>query len=405
MDSGFREVMESLTKFFVPIGSTSKGELLTEDIREFPHLLVCGATGAGKSSFLHSLISSLVTHCPPEELRLLLCDTKVVEFPIYNGIPHLLVPAIPHADGIAQALTWAADECSRRLRLFREGGVRSLNAFNDNAWQEFFDELARIVVVVDDFASVVATNPGAANAMLTILQNGRIAGVHLVAATQTPTLKQVKRISLAMRSKMLFPTSQEDIRILTGARRSTIPIIPGDALAAVAGKPLTGLHTLVPTDVELDEIITSVKGESTSNYSTVVMEEIMEHTVNGLDPNESTHTDAALPGEDELLPAAVEIVLETGQASVSELQRRLKLGYARASRLVDEMEDLGIVGPFEGAKPRAVLISKAQWEQRQNAAPFSSNPPVAAETITCLRCGQACKSGYRFCIHCGARLK
>lgn len=404
MDSSFREVMESLGKFIVPIGITSKGQLLTEDIREFPHLLVCGATGTGKSSFLHSLISSLITHCTPAELRLLLCDTKVVEFSVYNGIPHLLSPVVSCSDKIAGALAWAATECNRRLRLFGESGVRSLGAFNDSAWQEFSDEFARIVIVVDDFASVVAANPEAANAMLTILQNGRIAGVHLIAATQTPTLKQIKRISLAMRSKILFSTSPDDIRILAGARKTIIPLVPGDALAAVAGKPLIKLHTVVPSDVEIDELISNIKKESVSDY----FEDIMEHIEKcANEPQNSASDNSYVSSEpsdgDELLPAAVEIVLETGQASVSTLQRRLKLGYARAARIVDEMEDRGIVGPFEGAKPRPVLISRAQWEQMQNGTYMPGNSQPKDVTI-CPRCNQICKDGYNFCTHCGARL-
>lgn len=335
---------------------------------------------------------------------MILCDTKVVEFSVYNGIPHLLSPVVSRSGKIAGALAWAAVECNRRLRLFGESGVRSLGAFNDSAWQEFSDEFARIVVAVDDFASVVTANPEAANAMLTILQNGRIAGVHLIAATQTPTLKQIKRISLAMHSKILFSTSPDDIRILTGARKTIIPLSTGDALAAVAGKPLTKLHTIVPADAELDELIASAKGESTSDYFKGVIEYIIKCEN---EPRKATSDNSCVTaessGEDELLPAAVEIVFETGQASVSTLQRRLKLGYARAARIVDEMEDQGIIGPFEGAKPRRVLVSRAQWEQMQNGTymPGNSQPK---DVTTCPRCNQICKDGHKICIYCGARL-
>lgn len=345
------------------------------DLTDVSHLLVAGASGTGKSVFLNSLLLSLISNNGPESLRLVLCDTKYVELSAFNGVQNLLVPVCSDAWRIHGALKWVASETIKRLRDFSTAGKKNLSSYNDYTWEEFIADtgLPHIVVVVDDFASALLEQPEMADCIRTILLNGRTTGVHLIFSTQTPTWKAVKGISTLFRSKILFPVaSKAESVALIGSTAAFSAGGCGDAVYS-NGRLLFRVKTFLADSDTSSRII-----EKAKTSGSLCSEEAMR----GIEQFEGGDVAAkSFPHDDELLPAAIDVVLEVGQASVSMLQRRLKLGYGRAARLVDQMEEKGIVGPFDGSTPRQLLITKEQWKRAQNTLTYASGSQEIEETI------------------------
>lgn len=333
------------------------------DLTDVSHLLVAGASGTGKSVFLNSLLLSLISNNGPESLRLVLCDTKFVELSAFNGVQNLLVPVCSDAWRIHGSLQWAASETVKRLRDFSTAGKKNLSSYNDYTWEEFIADtgLPHIVVVVDDFASALLEQPEMADCIRTILLNGRTTGVHLIFSTQTPTWKAAKGISTLFRSKILFPVaSKAESVALTGSTAAFSTGGCGDAVYS-NGRLLSRVKSFLADSDTSYRIIEKAKA-SGPLYS--------EEAIRGIEQFVDRKAAKHLPheydaGYDELLPAAIELVLEIGQATAAMLQRRLNLGYGRAARLVDQMEEKGVVGPFEGSRPRQLLITKEQWQEMQ----------------------------------------
>lgn len=350
-----QDALSQTTALEFPLGDDRSGSLVKTDLSKINHLLVSGTTGSGKSVFIDSMLLTLTTHNPPEKLRLLLCDTKGTEFLPYSTSGHLLIPVCTDAHRIAAVFQWVQTEIQKRLRIFANTAVRSITSYNDLAWEGFENELPHIIIVADDLSAVISQFPESVAPMKQILSAGRTAGVHLIAVTQTPTAKNTKDITSLFFSKIVFQSASiSELRHTTGQRNSAHLLHPGDAL--FCSGTFIPAKTIMPSTKDFEGL---TQAEGTQYDATII---------NAVCPPPPDKNDY-----DELLPNAIEIVLETGMASVSMLQRRLKLGYSRCVRLIDQMEEQGIVGPFEGSKPRQVLISKAQWQKLQCGNVFGNN--------------------------------
>ena len=388
-----REVIDSPTfksgksKLSFAVGKDISGNCIVGDISKLPHMLIAGTTGSGKSVCMNTLIISLLYKAKPSEVRLIMVDPKMVELGIYNGIPHLLIPVVTDPKKAAGALQWTVAEMMRRYRLMSEAGVRDLESYNKTVFGDPDQKpLEQIVVVIDELADLMlVAAKEVEESICRIAQMGRASGIHLVIATQRPSADVITGLMKAnIPSRIAFAVSSAmESRIILDTPGAEKLVGKGDMLFAPLGqgKPKRVQGCFI-TDEEVQAVVTAIKEQSTSDYSAEIMEQIEKNAVQSGKPAADTAHNAPDPADgDELLPAAVEVVLETGQASVSMLQRRLKLGYARAARIVDEMEERGIVGPFEGAKPRAVLINREQWDQMVNGTYETANPPVEDELM------------------------
>ena len=386
-----REVIDSpafqssRSKLSFAVGKNISGNCIVGDISKLPHMLIAGTTGSGKSVCMNTLIISLLDMAKPEEVRLIMVDPKMVELGVYNGIPHLLIPVVTDPKKAAGALQWTVTEMMRRYRLMSEAGVRDLESYNKTAAVDPAQEkLAQIVVVIDELADLMlVAAKEVEESICRIAQMGRASGIHLVIATQRPSADVITGLMKAnIPSRIAFAVSSAmESRIILDTPGAEKLVGKGDMLFAPLGqgKPKRVQGCFI-TDEEVQAVVNSIKAQTASDYSEEIMEQIEKRASDaGKQGTDAAHGPSDSSEGDELLPAAVEVVLETGQASVSMLQRRLKLGYARAARIVDEMEERGIVGPVEGAKPRPVLISKEQWEQMQNGTYTPDNAPVEEE--------------------------
>ena len=364
------------------VGKDIGGNRIIGDIAKLPHVLIAGTTGSGKSVCTNSLIVSLLYKSTPEEVRFIMVDPKMVELAPYNGIPHLLIPVVTDPKKAAGALQWAVFEMMKRYKLFSENGVKELSAYNALAEQSQPDEngekmkkLPSVVVVIDELADLMlVAAKEVEDSICRVAQMGRAAGMHLVIATQRPSADVITGLMKAnIPSRIAFAVaSSMESRIILDTPGAEKLVGKGDMLYAPLGegKPRRVQGCFITAE-EIERVVDFVKEKGETAYSEDVIRQI-EQVVQEKDKKGSPAPDAAPADDgDELLPAAVEVVLETGQASVSMLQRRLKLGYSRAARLVDQMEERGIVGPFEGSKPRQLLIDKAKWQEMQmgNAEP------------------------------------
>ena len=388
---GSRAFTDSKSKVSFAVGKDISGQAIVGDINKLPHLLIAGTTGSGKSVCTNSLIVSLLYKATPEEVRLIMVDPKMVELGIYNGIPHLLIPVVTDPKKAAGALQWAVTEMMKRYRTFSEAGVRKLEEYNALAARtEGMEKMPFIVVVIDELADLMlVAAKEVEESICRVAQMGRAAGMHLVIATQRPSADVITGLMKAnIPSRIAFAVaSAMESRIILDTQGAEKLVGRGDMLFAPlgSGKP-TRVQGCFISDAEVASVVDFVKKNSgAAQYDDQVMEEIEQHAaekdkaskgVGGSAPDEEE-------GEfDELIDAAAEVVVETGQASVSMLQRRLKLGYARAARLVDQLEEKGIVGPFEGSKPRQLLITKEQWQEmkyRRGGAPAPGFPPAQEE--------------------------
>ena len=358
------------------VGKDIGGNRIIGDIAKLPHVLIAGTTGSGKSVCTNSLIVSLLYKSTPEEVRFIMVDPKMVELAPYNGIPHLLIPVVTDPKKAAGALQWAVFEMMKRYKAFSENGVKDLASYNALAEQAQPDEngekmkkLPSVVVVIDELADLMlVAAKEVEDSICRVAQMGRAAGMHLVIATQRPSADVITGLMKAnIPSRIAFAVaSSMESRIILDNPGAEKLVGKGDMLYAPLGegKPRRVQGCFITAE-EIERVVDFVKEKGETAYSEDVMRQI-EQAVQDKD-KKSAPAEAASGSDDgdELLPAAVEVVLETGQASVSMLQRRLKLGYSRAARLVDQMEERGIVGPFEGSKPRQLLIDKAKWQEMQ----------------------------------------
>ena len=386
-----REVIDSpefakhKSKVSFAVGKDIGGNRIIGDIGKLPHLLIAGTTGSGKSVCMNSLIISLLYKAKPEEVKLIMIDPKMVELGIYNGIPHLLIPVVTDPKKAAGSLQWAVTEMMRRYRMMADAGVRDLESYNKQACMSADDELEpmpQIVVVIDELADLMlVAAKEVEESICRIAQMGRASGIHLVIATQRPSADVITGLMKAnIPSRIAFAVaSAMESRIILDTAGAEKLVGKGDMLYAPLGqgKPKRVQGCFI-TDNEVQDVVTFIKDSSEAEYSDSVMAEIdkkaAESGKSGSGSSGSTAAETESSDGDEMLPAAVDVILETGQASVSMLQRRLKLGYARAARIMDEMEERGIVGPFEGSKPRQLLITREQWQAIKDGAPISSEP-------------------------------
>jgi S-DNA-T family DNA segregation ATPase FtsK/SpoIIIE len=392
-----RELIESdnfkkaKSKLSFAIGKDIAGNCIVGNISKLPHMLIAGTTGSGKSVCMNSLILSLIYKSTPEEVRLIMIDPKMVELGIYNGIPHLYIPVVTDPKKAAGALQWSVIEMLKRYRLFSEIGVRDLATYNEHQKKAGEPILPQVVIVIDELADLMlVASKEVEESICRVAQMGRAAGMHLIIATQRPSADVITGLMKAnIPSRIAFAVSSAmESRIIldTGGAEKLIGM--GDMLYAPlgSGKPLRVQGAFV-TDEEREEVINFVKAGATANYSDEIIAQIEKAAedksaapAGGKDAEEK---DASPFSEyDELLPQAVDVIFETKQASVSMLQRKLKLGYSRAARLVDQMEEIGVVGPFEGSKPRQIVMTREQWQEMQminGTAPVETdeNAPVS----------------------------
>ncbi len=389
---GSDQFQEHESKVAFSVGKDIGGNCIVGNIAKLPHLLIAGTTGSGKSVCTNSLIISLLYKASPEEVRLIMVDPKMVELGIYNGIPHLLIPVVTDPKKAAGALQWAVVEMMKRYRAFSEVGVRDLASYNAHAAKaEDMETMPQIVVVIDELADLMlVAAKEVEESICRVAQMGRAAGMHLIVATQRPSadvITGLMKANIPSRIAFAVASSLESRIILdnTGAEKL---VGRGDMLYLPlgAGKP-TRVQGCLITDEEVAAVVEFVKQSGTAQYDESVLHQIEQSVaekekgskgVGGSAPDDVDNT------YDELLPSAIEVVVETGMASVSMLQRRLKLGYSRAARLVDQMEEKGVVGPFEGSKPRQVLITKEQWQEmqyKQGMVDLAPDAPPVSEPV------------------------
>ena len=387
---GSKEFCDHRSKVAFAVGKDIAGNCIVGNIAKLPHLLIAGTTGSGKSVCTNSLIISLLYKATPDEVRLIMVDPKMVELSVYNGIPHLLIPVVTDPKKAAGALQWAVTEMMKRYRAFSEVGVRDLASYNTMAAKsDTMEKMPQVVVVIDELADLMlVAAKEVEESICRVAQMGRAAGMHLIIATQRPSADVITGLMKAnIPSRIAFAVSSAmESRIILDTQGAEKLVGRGDMLyfPLGTGKPQRVQGCLI-SDQEVAAVVSFVKQSGNTNYSDEVMHEIEK---NAAEKEKAANKGSALGGEttedsyDELLPSAIEVVVETGQASVSMLQRRLKLGYSRAARLVDQMEEKGIVGPFEGSKPRQLLITKEQWQEmkyRQNMGSGAGESLISPE--------------------------
>ena len=365
------EFAKSKSKSSFSVGKDIGGNCIIGNIAKMPHMLIAGTTGSGKSVCMNSLIISLLYKSSPEDVKLIMVDPKMVELANYNGIPHLMIPVVTDPKKAAGALQWAVTEMMRRYKTMSDAGVRDLESFNSIMMAEEGEKVPQLVVIIDELADLMlVAAKEVEDSICRIAQMGRAAGIHLVIATQRPSADVITGLMKAnIPSRIAFAVaSAMESRIILDTQGAEKLVGRGDMLYSPigTGKPQRVQGCFV-SDGEVVAVTDYIKNNYTASYDQTVMDDIEKsaaQTGNGKKGGSSPDPEpnaTELDG-DEMLPAAVDVILETGQASVSMLQRRLKLGYARAARIVDEMEEKGIVGPFQGSKPRSILVTKEQWE-------------------------------------------
>ena len=368
---GSKAFTDSPSKVSFAVGKDISGSPIVGNIAKLPHMLIAGTTGSGKSVCTNSLIISLLYKATPEEVRLIMVDPKMVELSVYNGIPHLLIPVVTDPKKAAGALQWAVSEMMKRYQKFSEVGAKDLASYNRHAAQrEDLEPMPQIVVVIDELADLMlVAAKEVEESICRVAQMGRASGMHLVIATQSPRADVITGLMKAnIPSRIAFAVASSlESRIILDTVGAEKLVGKGDMLYAPLGQDKLRVQGCFITEEEVANVVDFIKEGACAQYDEQVMHEIeknaedkskAEKGVGGSEPEGGGDYD-------ELLPAAIDVVLEVGQASVSMLQRRLKLGYGRAARLVDQMEEKGVVGPFEGSKPRQLLITKEQWAEMQ----------------------------------------
>ena len=374
---GSREFAEAKGSLVVALGKDIEGNIVLCDLSKMPHLLIAGSTGSGKSVCVNSMLISMLYKYSPTDVRMVLIDPKSVEFDMYNGIPHLLVPVVCEPKKAAGALQWAVSEMLKRYSMLKERGARNIDGYNRLAEQTHeFEKLCRIVIVIDEMADLMIASPKEVeDAIARLAAMARAAGMYMVLATQRPSVDVItgtiknnipSRIALAV-------SSQIDSRTILDEGGAENLIGYGDMLFHPMG---SSKHIRVQgcfvEDFEVERVINYVKQNGLAEYDDSIADEIERNSLEN-----AGESSAEFEGKDEFFEKAVEVVTEAGQASTSMLQRRLGVGYARAGRIIDQLEEHGIIGPHEGSKPRSVLISRAQWmEMAMSRSHAGKNDPL-----------------------------
>lgn len=366
-----REVLESeefqnnKSKLTVALGKDVAGNIQLADIAKMPHVLIAGSTGSGKSVCINTIISSIIYNAKPSEVKLVMVDPKVVELSVYNGIPHLLIPVVTDPKKAAGALAWAVQEMDDRYNKFAQKGVRDLKGYNKAIEkEEGVGKLPQIVIIVDELADLMmVAAKDVEEAICRLAQKARAAGMHLVIATQRPSVDVITGLIKAnIPSRIAFAvSSQVDSRTILDSVGAEKLLGKGDMLFFPSGapKPLRVQGAFV-SDEEVEKIVDFVKQNGTATYSEDILESIEKNNKTDKEIAQEADEDDET---DPFLMDAIETVVETGQASTSFIQRRFKVGYARAGRIIDQMEERGIISGYQGSKPREVLMSKERLEE------------------------------------------
>lgn len=349
------------SKLAVALGKDISGSPIIIDLAKMPHLLIAGATGSGKSVCINSIITSIMYKANPNEVKLLLIDPKVVELKVYDGIPHLDTPVVTKAKKAAGALSWAVTEMMKRYDMFSEAKVRDIKGYNAVAAEKGLRQMPQVVIIIDELADLMMVAPNEVeDSICRLAQLARAAGMHLVIATQRPSVNVITGIIKAnIPSRIAFAvSSQVDSRTILDMAGAEKLLGRGDMLYHPVGssKPKRIQGAFI-SDSEVEKLVTFVKNNACAHYNHDIDEHIAKH-----EQTDREKTEVSDPGDiDELLPKAIDIIMELGQASTSMIQRKLSVGYARAGRIMDQMEERGIVGPSEGSKPRQILLTKEQY--------------------------------------------
>lgn len=364
-----REIIESdefcdaKSKVSFCLGKSIEGEACVADIAKMPHMLIAGSTGSGKSVCINSIIMSIMYKAKPSEVKLIMIDPKVVELSVYNGIPHLLIPVVTDPKKAAGALNWAVQEMENRYQLFASKGVRDIRGYNEQLQNEGEDGvLPQIVIVIDELADLMmVASHEVEDAICRIAQKARAAGMHLIIATQRPSVDVITGIIKAnVPSRIAFTvSSQIDSRTILDMGGAEKLLGRGDMLYYPVGeaKPIRIQGSFV-SDSEIEQVIDYIKANNEVRYNENVIETLEKANAPQVGPDEADDCD-------EFLMDAIELAVGMGQISASMVQRKFKVGYARAGRIVDQMEERGIISGHQGSKPRQVLISKEEWEEMQ----------------------------------------
>ena len=373
-----RDILESdkfenaKSKLTMALGKDVAGECVVADIAKMPHVLIAGSTGSGKSVCINTLISSLIYKAKPSEVKLVMVDPKIVELSVYNGIPHLLIPVVTDPKQAAGALAWAVQEMENRYNLFASKGVRDLKGYNETIENNSDEEngtLPQIVIIIDELADLMmVAAKDVEDSICRLAQKARAAGMHLVIATQRPSVDVITGLIKAnVPSRIAFAvSSQVDSRTILDMAGAEKLLGKGDMLFYPAGasKP-TRIQGAFIDDKEVEKIVDFIKSNGTATYSDEILESIEKANTNEKEVKDSDISDDE---NDPLLDEAIKTVIETQQASTSFIQRRFKVGYARAGRIIDQMEERGVISGYQGSKPREVLISKERWQELNMAS-------------------------------------
>ena len=344
-----------------------------QDITDMPHALIAGATKSGKSVCINSILTSILVHSSPEEVRMILVDPKVVELSVYNGVPHLIMPVITDPKKAAGALNWAVTEMQRRYKLFEEGQVRDIKGFNEKYKDDSqVEHLPLILIVIDELAELMMVAAKEVETYISRLAAlARAAGIHLLIATQRPSVDVITGVIKAnIGSRIAFAvTSGVDSRTILDSYGAEKLLGKGDMLYAPmsAPQPVRGQGAFLK-DEEVEAVVDCLKKQYGAMYDETIIKDIDRVTAGEDQASGGSSSGGASgggSGADDLFNQAVQTVIEYGSASVSVLQRRLGIGYPRAARLVDELEKKKIIGPFEGSKPRKILITETEWLEMQ----------------------------------------
>ena len=369
----FREIIESKefkenkSKLTVGLGKDVAGNVELADIAKMPHVLIAGSTGSGKSVCINTIITSIIYNAKPSEVKFVMVDPKVVELSVYNGIPHLLIPVVTDPKKAAGALAWAVQEMDDRYNKFAEKGVRDLKGYNKAIEKENeFGKLPQIVIIIDELADLmmVAKND-VEDAICRLAQKARAAGMHLVIATQRPSVDVITGLIKAnVPSRIAFAvSSQVDSRTILDSVGAEKLLGKGDMLFFPSGAPKPSrVQGAFVSDDEVEKIVSFIKSNGTATYSEDILESIENNNKTDKEIAESTEDDETDP----FLMDAIQTVVETGQASTSFIQRKFKVGYARAGRIIDQMEERGVISGYQGSKPREVLMTLEKLNELRN---------------------------------------
>ena len=376
------EYRKAKGKLTFAVGKDIECNIIIGDIAKMPHMLVAGTTGSGKSVFTNSIILSILYHASPDEVKLILIDPKKVEFPIYNKIPHLLIPVVTEPLKAAGALGWAVNEMNKRYLMFEANNVKNLQEFNDMVLEERnkpaeeqdevrakIDLLPQIVIVVDEFADLMmAARSEVEDSVLRLAQLARAAGIHMIIATQSPradVLTGLIKSNIPSRVS-LSVSSNVDSRVILDESGAEKLLGNGDLLYKPVGvkKPIRMQSGYAATS-EIREVVNFLKNEHTAEYSDEVIAEVEENTPQPKDSGSAGSDNVSVNPDDDLVNQAISIIVQTNNASTAFLQRKLKLGFPRAARIMDEIEEMGIIGPQEGSKARKINITKEEWAEMQ----------------------------------------